>query len=502
MVYSAMHDGGAPHLYILRPDNPEPEPLGPDSTHLLAFSAQGELAVLTGASHLHQRICQGTLASMPAGGGSPREIMKDVREADWSPDGLQLAVIHAVNGKDRLEYPVGHVLTEWSGGYLSDLRVSPQGDRIAYFEHSGPFLDDRGVVVIIDMKGNVTRLSETYWGLEGLAWLPDGKSVVFGAATGGLFFKVYQVTPGSPPHPVLPSSGSLIVHDVSSQGRWLVAREDQRFVTMFGSASQPEERDLSWLTTSFGTRLSRDGSQVLMTDGSVKAGTNYGVVIRKTDGSPVVRLGEGMAFALAADGRWVLAAVPATPPRLMVYPTGAGQARQIPAGPFESFDSGDFLPDGRTILVCGTQSGQRSRCYSIGVDGGTLRAVTPDGSCCALASPDGRQIVAQEEDGSWHLYPIGGGPSRSVPGISDRDNLMGWSPDGRALRIFRRDQVPAQAIQVDLTTGGHTLIRTMVPRDRALLQHIRYMSLADDARSYAYAYVEDGSGLYTVEWPQ
>ncbi len=90
--------------------------------------------------------------------------MQDVREADWSPDGSQLAVIHVVKGKDRLEYPAGHMLVEWSGGYLSDPRVSPQGDRIAYFEHSGPFLDDRGVVAIVDLNGKITRLSDTFWG--------------------------------------------------------------------------------------------------------------------------------------------------------------------------------------------------------------------------------------------------------------------------------------------------------------------------------------------------
>jgi eukaryotic-like serine/threonine-protein kinase len=500
MVYSAMTGGGAPRLFILRPDNPEPEPLGPDSTHLLAVSSQGELAVLTGASHLHQRICHGTLARMPAGGGAPREIMQDVREADWSPDGSQLAVIHVVNGKDRLEYPAGHMLVEWSGGYLSDPRVSPQGDRIAYFEHSGPFLDDRGVVAIVDLNGKITRLSDTFWGLEGLAWTPDGRRVLFSAATGGLFFKVYQASPGNPPRPVLPSSGSLILQDVSSQGRWLVSREDQRYVLMFGSPAERGERDLSWLTSSFGSQISRDGSEVLLTDGMERAGTNYGVVMRKTDGSPVVQLGEGAAFGLAPDGRWVLAGIPSTPPRLMLYPTGAGQPRKIEIGAFESFATGQFLPDGQSIVVCGSRPAQAAQCYTGSVDGGIFRAVTPPGSCCALPSPDGRQVVAQEADGSWHLYSINGGAARPVPGLTDRDNLIGWSPDGRALRAFRRDEVPAEAVQVGLATGRRAHLLSLAPRDRAVLEHIRWVSLADDPKWYAYSYTEKGSRLYTVEW--
>ena len=35
--------------------------------------------------------------------------------ADWSPDGKELAVVHVVNGRYRLEYPIGKVLFETEG---------------------------------------------------------------------------------------------------------------------------------------------------------------------------------------------------------------------------------------------------------------------------------------------------------------------------------------------------------------------------------------------------
>src|ERR1035438_5291349 len=72
------------------------------------------------------------------------EVQEGVRQADFSPDGSQLAIIREVAGKDRLEYPIGHVLRAVSG-YMSDLRFSPHGDRIAYFEHPRKW-DDRGAV--------------------------------------------------------------------------------------------------------------------------------------------------------------------------------------------------------------------------------------------------------------------------------------------------------------------------------------------------------------------
>ncbi len=96
-------------------------------------------------------------------GGAPREIQEGVRQADWSPDGSQLAaIIREVGGKDRpLEYPIGHVLREVSGS-LSDVRFSPNGDRIAFFEAHPRKFDDRGSVNTVDLSGTNTVLSSGY----------------------------------------------------------------------------------------------------------------------------------------------------------------------------------------------------------------------------------------------------------------------------------------------------------------------------------------------------
>src|SRR5688572_28964973 len=128
-----------------------PSPLGPDHTHLLAVSSKGELAVLLGARYLAHQLFVGTLARMPLGEAAPRELLTGVRDADWSPDGSELAIIREVDGKDRLEFPVGKVLLE-APGYLSDLRISPNGDAIALFEHPARW-DDRGEVILVDRAG-------------------------------------------------------------------------------------------------------------------------------------------------------------------------------------------------------------------------------------------------------------------------------------------------------------------------------------------------------------
>jgi len=64
----------------------------------------------------------------------PRELTEDIQWADFSPGGSQLAVIRDLGPKARLEYPIGKSLFEYTG-WLSHLRVSPRGDRMAIVEH-------------------------------------------------------------------------------------------------------------------------------------------------------------------------------------------------------------------------------------------------------------------------------------------------------------------------------------------------------------------------------
>ena len=148
-------------------------------THLLAVSSKGELAVLVRAAFVRHRLFLGTLARVPLGGGAPREVLDSVREADWSPDGSELAIIHDVSGRDRLEFPIGKVLYEGSG-YLSDPRVSPDGRHVAFAEH--PFRwDDRGTVKIVDRAGKPVAVTRDYQAIEGRGVAAPGRrGPVFG----------------------------------------------------------------------------------------------------------------------------------------------------------------------------------------------------------------------------------------------------------------------------------------------------------------------------------
>jgi Tol biopolymer transport system component len=213
---------------------------------------------------------------------------------------------------------------------MSDVRVSPRGDRIAYFEHPRKW-DDRGSVNMIDLAGKNTVLSEGYWSERGLAWSPNGEEVLFSASLSGGSFVIYAVTAAGRRRIAYEAPGGLTIQDMARDGRWLTTRLDYRYAAMVhtpegaGSRNEvrDEDRDLSWLNTSHVRALSQDGHTLLFAETGL--GTNYAVCLRKTDGSPVVRLGEGWPADLSADGKWALAVVQSRPPQLVVYPTGAGE---------------------------------------------------------------------------------------------------------------------------------------------------------------------------------
>src|SRR5450830_1255513 len=213
IVYSAALEGNVPELFTIRPEFPEPRPYGLPRTHLLSISSKGELAVLTNARFVHQRLFIGTLARVSLGSTAPREILESVRQADWSPDGSDLAIIRMADGKDRLEFPIGKVLYE-TAGYLSDLRVSPRGDRIALFEHPAANWDDRGSLIVVDRTGKRTVLSGDYWGEEGLSWSQAGDEVLFTASTVGIAQTLYGVDLSGHRRVGLTSAGGLTLHGV------------------------------------------------------------------------------------------------------------------------------------------------------------------------------------------------------------------------------------------------------------------------------------------------
>ena len=498
IVYSSASSGNAPAISSLRSDYPGASPRELlRASHLLSISSRGELAVLIRPRYIGHSLFEGTLGRMPLEGGAPREILDGVREADWTPDGADLAVIRDVGGKDRLEFPAGKILCE-TGGYFSNPRFSPRGDRIAFFEH--PFkYDDRGEVAVVDLSGKKTVLSEGYWGEQGLAWSQTGDEVMFSAGNAYNNFRVYAVGLSGKRRVALESAGGLTIQDVRGDGRWLSTRDDFFREMQALAPGQSHERDLAWLDLSDPAALTPDGKTLLFMEESGSVGVNYAVCLRQTDGSPVVRLGEGAALDLSRDGKWALAAVPTTPPQLVLYPTGAGEPRRLERGGLASYESGHFFPDGKRIVVCGHEEGKGVRCYVQDVAGGKPRPATPEGTSQGFVSPDGRFLLVKASGGAPVLYPVDGGEPRPVAGATPRDVVIRWSAEGRSVLVIQGREVPARIERLDLSTGKREPFRALGPTNLTGVLSVDPIVFTDDGKSYAYACRRMVSHLFLVE---
>ncbi len=496
IAFAAAWEGSPLQLFSTRLEFPESRPMGFGSAALLSVSSQGELAIIVGGRPEPHLMVRGTLSQAALAGGAPREILEDVRQADWAPDGKSLAVVHTVGNRERLEFPVGRALYETSG-WISHPRVWPAGDRIAFFDHP-VWPDDRGSVAFVDLSGKKRTLSTGWESEEGLAWSPDGREILFSAGPGYSSFDVRAVTLTGRNRVALPSSGGLTIFDISREGRWLAAREDVKWRLMAMAPGANTERDLSWLDGSLVVALSADGRSLLFTEYSGAFGNNYAVSLRKTDGSPVVRLGEGWAGDLSPDGRWALAVVATSPDRLMLYPAGPGEPRRLESSDIREYSSARWFPDGKRILVCGTEVKHASRCYVQDVSGGKPRPVTSEGSRNGIVSPDGTLILVQGSRDEYQLYPSAGGEPRPVSSLAPDDVVARWTADGRGLLAYHWS-VPARLERVDLATGRRDFVHRLAPPDLAGVVRIQNVTVASDENVYAYSAIQRRSDLFLVE---
>src|SRR5207244_12735577 len=152
VIYGAAWTGQTPQIYTTRPGNPESRSLGINNASIWSVSSSGEMAIARPCSPNWDG-CTGTLALVPPDGGAPREILDNVQSADWMPDGKTLVVAQFAGQKFRIaQYTSSTVLYE-TLGWVRHVRVSPRGDRIAFFDH--PILGQiGGSVSVLDLAGN------------------------------------------------------------------------------------------------------------------------------------------------------------------------------------------------------------------------------------------------------------------------------------------------------------------------------------------------------------
>ncbi len=499
IYYSAAFEGAPVDIYSARAGSPESATLNMPGANLLAVSSAGEMAVLlrsrSGAFQIF-----GTLARMPIGGGAPREMLDQANWADWSKDGSALAIARAQGGVSQLEYPLGKVLYKTSG-WIGDVRISPEGDRVAFLEHPVP-RDDGGFVATVDLNGNHKALTQNWVSTDGLAWSPDGQEIWFTATPEGLGRAVRAVDlNGGHQRMLARVPGALTLMDTTRDGRVLLQREVGRQEIKAFINGDTHGRELSWFDYSLASAISDDGKQLLFAEVGEAGGATYGIYLRGTDGSPAVRLGEGSAQSISPDGKWVLALTHVEPQQMFLLPTKVGESRTLSSDGINHIGA-VFSADGKKILFSGTEPGAHGpRIYVQDFEHGTPKAISPEGAgdVFLITTRDSKYVVGLAADGTKSLYPLEGGEPRPILGVEPREVLDQFSDDGKSFFVHNLAGLPCSVYRVDLATGKRTLWKQLVPADAAGIDSIAGVAITPDEKSYVYTYTRLLSDLYEVE---
>ncbi|HYN09447.1 MAG TPA: protein kinase [Vicinamibacterales bacterium] len=483
VYYSAAYGAGPSRIFVTHLEQIESKQLDLPPGFLMAVSARNELALLLTNERAAFAV-PGTVARVPAIGGTPRHLVEGATYADWASDGERMAISRA---DGQCEFPVGRRIAP----ACAMVRVSPKADHIAFLT--------AGRLEIQDFGGKrlaTDALPHTF----GLAWSPDGREVWFtGSETGSAHDRaLYALSLGGRRRLIARGPGSMSVYDVAPDGKSaLIVTGAGWFGINAGRAGESREQTLDLLGRTEVVGLSADGQWLLVNETrEVGAGT----YLRSTDGTRTVHLGGDTARGLSPDGGWALVQARGSLTHLTLVPTAAGVRRDVPLNPgLESppFEPARWSRDGRRLFLPLRSSGRgprSTRLYARENDA-EWRAVTPEGITGSfVVSPDGQLIAANDDTGSVPLFGVDGRAPRRLEG--EKGQPVHWSADGRHLFLSAPERFPARIYRRELASGRVEPWRTIAPADPTGVMFIWRVLLAGDDRSYVYQYSRGLNDLY------
>jgi dipeptidyl aminopeptidase/acylaminoacyl peptidase len=510
IVYAAQEGGRPPELFSTRIGSSERRSLGLQPAVVYSISSLGEMAIVKPAPPWAERPrfpasvaagssgrpdwWGGTLARVSLAGGAPREILEDVVGADWSPDGKSLAVMRYVEGKLRLEYPIGKVLYEFwpQRKPVVWVRVSKGGNRVLFVQDTARVVDLAGKVVDLKEEGHIDAL----WSPRGdEVWLPRERE----GAT-----EIYGVTLAGRKRLVASLPGRFVLQDISRDERLLVENgrlQAQAYIHLQGEA---QDRNLSIGDLSRLRDVSSDGKSILVDErGMGLSDRPPEVYVLKTDGTLPVRLGEGWPYAFSPDGKWALCYQHAREAeQFVLLPTGPGEPRTFSLGKIRPWWA-NFFPDGKRIVFASI--GRPTRLYLLDLTEGKPRPISTNNVTLAIGSqsvsPDGKLVAGLDSDsGAQALYPVDGGEPRSIAGLAaaPAEVVIGWADD-KMLYVHNSFDPSMKVWLLDITTGKRRLWKEIRPPDPFTAGDLDTLRVLPDRESYVHCYSRWLSDLFVVE---
>ncbi|HVO79578.1 MAG TPA: protein kinase [Terriglobales bacterium] len=497
ILFSAAWNGAPKEqVYTTRTDALMSRPIDLMDSEVLSISSKGEMAIRQATQR--GQVPRGMLSVVPLTGGAPRELLGDVIDAAWGPGGDTLAAVHVVSGENRLEYPIGKTILTTSTGNITNVAVSPDGKWIAYFDHPQNG-DTRGYVAVTDLAGKAKRLTKEWSDLTGLAWSRSGDEVWFTGSDAGINSALYAVDLNGKLRDLLHIPGRLHLFDISKDGQVLITNEATRLEAYGHRAGQAKDIDLSWFDWTIARSVSNDGQWAVLEEDGEGGGPQYSIFLRKTDGSPAIRLGSGMGLDISPDTQWVASTGVKQPAPTVLLPSGAGQPLTLGDGGLFHSQSLRFLPDGKGVIMVAAEAGHAPRTYVQMLDGSAPRALGPEDFRGTLVSPEGKSVLGYKDRAAWIIPFSGEQAGQPIPFVKPDERVAGWAADGNSIYVADESGIPAKVYLMDLKTGQRKLHHENAPADLSGVPGVGGGEITPDGSFYVYDVPRTLSYLYVVE---
>jgi len=369
-------------------------------------------------------------------GGAGRKVA-DFRPArqlsiSWSPDGKWLAVAElGSSGPDGIfltpvERGQKRRLTSNSLAFDFCPAISPGGRFLAYASCTGNFSCDVHLTELspdFSVRGEPRRLTHQGVYMAGLAWTPDGRSVVYSASQDANYtFYLWRAGISGTAKPerlelagvqsALPAiwwAGSRLAYSHGGPDPDIWKFE----------AGSPAKSLISSTLADNSPQFSPDGARIAYA--SNRAGTGLDVWVSNQDGSNPVQLTDRLGRASGSprwspDGRWIAFDSLGDDGHADVYviDAGGGQPRRLT--PFSSDESvPSWSRDGKWIYFRSDRTG-RNEIWKLPFQGGQGVQVTQHGGYVAFESWDGKTLYYEKPGGTGPLFSMSlpGGPERQI----------------------------------------------------------------------------------------
>ena len=407
----------------------------------------------------------------------------DVTTVSWFANGKLLAVAERdADGQTNgiVVIPIDHreprrlIWTTVSTGTYHYPTVSPAGRVLGYALCHGAFSCDFHVIELtpeLTSKGPPRRLTEQNSRARGIAWTPDGRSLIYG--TGAIATSYLWRVPlvGGQPERLELAGDHALSPAVSSQGGKLAYTRlgVDADIWKFRSNGPPEDF-LSSTLDDRNPQFSPDGKKIAFE--SRRLGMDAQLWVANSDGTNPVPLTEG-AKGVGGSPRW------SPDSRSIVFDGQGPDGRQAvyvveaEGGRTRLLTTPGQLPswsrDGKWIYFGSTRAGPAD-IWRIPAAGGDVIRITDNGGNNALESPDGKTLYYRKLIGASAVLfarPVAGGPERQVLDSMLPNVLQYFPVEDGIYYVARPDQKLPFAFELrflNFATGKHETLNRFEAR--------------------------------------